>query len=162
MDAPDPTYTMQERLEDLLSHCLRLAWKYGPHTTTCRSALQVAAFAADGLEHHPLSGREAPGELAQIAETLRDIIRADPDQAGCAIGALRVLNSAIREVGNPRGWRPTDSQFARAALALGVEPSEVHDTAFTEGGAFYARVVGGNFVEVPRDEVNPAEEREDA
>lgn len=158
MNAPDlaPTPT-----EAVLLQALEVARGHGHHTLTFRAALSVANFAARQVEHRPLSGQELSEGLDQLAELLRDIIRADPDHAAPAIGALRELNSAIREVGNPRRWQPTDAQVARAAQVLGVQPDEVRDTAFAENGAFYARELGGSFTEIPPLAVEAAEERED-
>lgn len=157
--AADPAIALEE---NLLLQALQVAQACGHHTLTFRAALRVAAYAAQKVEHRPLSGPEAPAALDRLADLLRDMIRAEPDLASSNVEELGMLIAARDDAANPRFWFPTVSQRARAAQELGVEPREVHDTAFTEDGALYARALGGDFVEIPLGQVNPAEEREDA
>lgn len=89
---------------------------------------------------------EDAGAIADLIEALRRIIRQDPDDA-CEWGnALRVLVDSHETLTDPRRWKPSPEQIARAREVLGGVPYQI---SFTEGGTMIARLRGGAFFEIP-------------
>lgn len=157
MDTPDLTYTKQERLEDLLSRCLRVAMTHLEGTTTCRAAAHVAAFAAYEIEHPRLLRQESPDELQKIAELLRDIIRIDPDDSKNSSEALRRLRFWIAGLSSPRSRRPTDAQIAAARQHLGSAEDDLIVVEIDGDGELIARRICENFQRVPFPADRPSE-----
>lgn len=148
MDSGTDPRSMDELLIELHDAARDVCGKSEPHSVTYGAAMEAAAFAAARLRHHPGGVQERPEALLPLADILRDIIRADPDDARDAVKALRDLKSGISIAGDPRQWGPTEAQLRLAAQVLGVESIAPHHCLFTGDGRMFARPDLGNFQEI--------------
>lgn len=152
LSVPSPLADTEQLKRDLWRRAAELAANSDPRSLSAAAATQILTCLAD-YSAKPTHGIAEDAEaVSGLASDLRKIILASPFDAPTGVHAFDSVVDIYGQIRDPRSWRPSAEQKARAQKVLGENPQDIR---FTRDGAMIARVRGGSFVDIdPEPEVS--------